>query len=181
MPLITTITPAPTIELAHHRTHEGNHYGTQHIFDIAVGSFRDFLFITPPRSQAEIHLIFEFYTEFKSRLDIYEDVNVINNGTQILSKNYNRYGTAIHLASVYVDPTLVPGEPIAIKKLFSYQRGSLTEPAILGRFERNEEEIILLGQINYLFRVTPDPALPVANIYATSEFNWYDARPSTVS
>jgi hypothetical protein len=181
MPLITSITPSPSIELAHHRIHEGNHYATHHIHDITMPGFVDFLITTPPIAQAETHLIFEFFVEFKSRLDMYEDVGIIDHGIQLKSENYNRIATNLPLTNTYMSPTLAAGEPFANKKIFEDQEGTLLETAHIGESNRNEDEFVLKGSTNYLFRLTPDPASLATSMYTTLEFNWYDARPSTIS
>jgi hypothetical protein len=186
MPLITTITPTPSIDLAHHKTHEGNHYGVHHIHNVAIGSFADFLIISPPMNQAVMHLIFSFRVELKSKLEMYEHIQTISPGTRLKTENYNRISSIIPLGDIYMNPTLVAGEPIATKKIFENLGGTLSDGAEIGVINRNEYEYILEGSTSYLFRVTPDHALltlipPVTTIDIVVEFNWYDARPSTVT
>lgn len=181
MPLITTITPAPSIELAHHRTHEGNHYAIHHTVTIAVGAFKDYLMVTPSISDAAIHLIFESYVECRSTMEMYETVIVTDNGTLLTTINYNRITTTLPLAAIYENPILAAGEPILAKRIFENERGTNTEPGFIGEIGRDEHEFIMKGTTNYLFRITPYALLPPGNIYASTEFNWYDARPSKIS
>jgi hypothetical protein len=186
MPLITTITPTPSVDLAHHKTHEGNHYGVCNICNVAVGSFADFLVISPSMNQAVMHLIFSFRVELKSKLEMYENVETISHGTRLKTENYNRISSLIPLGDICMNPTLVAGEPIATKKIFENLGGTLSDGAEIGVIDRNEREYILKGSTSYLFRVTPDSSLltlvpPVTSIYFVVEFNWYDARPSTVT
>ncbi len=179
-PLITTITPKPSIELAHHRTHEGNHYAIHHTDTIVIGAFKDYLMVTPPISDAGIHLIFESYVERRSTMGMYEAVQVTDNGTLITAINYNRVTTTLPLTDIYEDPILAPGEPILAKKIFENERGTDTLPGNIGEIFRDEHEFIMKGSTRYLFRITPYALLPPGNIYASTEFNWYDARPAKV-
>lgn len=181
MPLITTITPQPSIELAHHRTHEGNHYAIHHTDTIVVGAFKDFLMVTPPLSDAAIHLIFESYVERRSAMEMYEAVQVTNNGTLLTSINYNRVTTTLPLTDIFENPILAAGEPILAKRIFENQRGTNTESGNIGEINRDEHEFIMKGSTNYLFRIIPNALLPVVSIFASTEFNWYDARPSKIS
>lgn len=175
MTLPVSISPKPMVELAHHRIHEGNHFLVHKVsLGINIVSPKYFLIIPPSSAgtdTVEMHLIFEIVTDIGGTLELFEDNTIANNGTALDIINNNRRSTQVSSAEVYEDPN-VTTEGITI---FQERKGTTTSGDELGEFSRDDEEIILHPDKNYLLKFTP--LANGANI--TMELNWYDNRPSS--
>jgi len=177
MTLPAAITPRPTLQLAHHRTHEGNHYAVHKITTgIMIANPKYFLIEPPhadpiPSNTSEIHLIFEvtsYDTGFK--LEMFEDANIAILGTELTAQNYNRIRNQVSLTHIYEDPTINSEGT----KIFEDMAGSTITGGNAGEIDRDEDEFILKTGSDYLFKITP----LVDNLTTATEFNWYDNRPS---
>ena len=175
MTLPVSISPKPMIELAHHRIHEGNHF-LVHQVSLGVNiAFPKYYLIIPPPSAGtdttEMHLIFEVVSQIGGTLILFEDATISANGTALTIINNNRRSSSTSQVNVYEDPT-VTTEGTTI---FSERKGTASTEVELGEFFRDDEEIILHPDKQYLLKFTP--LADGANI--TMELNWYDNRPSS--
>ena len=176
MTLPTLIAPRPSIDISHHRIHEGNHF---FIHRIATGLPivpKYFLIIPPPiqpdGSVIEMHLILEVSTDnVGGTLEFFENPIVSSNGTPVPIINNNRRSTTTSQVFVFEDPTVASDGT----QLFVEIGGTTTTGAELGEFDRNEEELILNPTDIYVLKFTPLAA--GANL--SMELNWYDNRPSS--
>lgn len=179
MTLPVSIVPRPSLELAHHRVHEGNHFFVHRIaLGINVANPKYFLIVPPPTAVApsetlEMHVIFEVVTDIGGTVWLFENATITANGTELTIINNNRRSSTTSLAHIYEDPIVAPlGEGTI---LFEERKGTTTSGDEIGEFERNEEELIFHPDRNYLMKFTP--LANGANI--TTEINWYDNRPSS--
>ena len=175
MTLPVSIVSKPSIDIAHHRIHEGNHF-LVHKVSLALAALvpKHFLIIPPPLqpvgSTVEIHLIFEIDSDVGGTLEFFEGSTVTANGVALDIINNNRRSTSTSLTEVFEDPTVT----VDGTKLFQERIGTATTPIEIGEFDRDDEEIILNPNFLYTLKFTP---LAAANI--TMELNWYDNRPSS--
>lgn len=175
MTIPVSIAAKPTVDIAHHRIHEGNHFIVHKIvLGIPVATPKYFLIIPPPvvpgAMTVEIHIIFEVDSNVGGTLFFFENPTITANGTALPPINNNRRSTTTSLSQVFEDPTVTAdGTP-----LFQEIGGNATTGIDLGEFERNDEEFILNPTAIYILKFTP---LAIADI--TMELNWYDNRPSS--
>lgn len=176
MTIPTSIVSKPTIDITHHRIHEGNHFMVHRIatgIDIVTPKY--FLIIPPPiqpdGTVIEMHIIFEVVTDKGGTLEFFENPTVIDNGAELTIINNNRRSATPSQAQIFEDPIVTnDGVPL------SQQRGGTAAIGItLGEFSRDDEEIILHQADTYILKFTP--LADGANI--TMEINWYDNRPSS--
>lgn len=177
MTLPTTIISSPSIDISHQSIHQGNHFIVHRIATgINIANPKYFLIIPPPlatipSNTIEVHLIFQVDSEPGGMLQFFEDPTVTNNGTVMTIINNNRRSITISLTQVY-ENTTVSNEGTS---LLEDRKGTTTTGAVLGEFERDDEEIILNPSKKYLLKFTP----LTDNTVITFELNWYDNRPST--
>lgn len=174
MTIPTSIVSKPTLDVAHHRIHEGNHFLVHKIATgIIAGTPKYFLIIPPPLQPGsptiEMHIIFEVDSDVGGTLEFFENPTVTGNGIPLPIINNNRRSGSTSLCEVFEDPTVVADGT----QLFQERGGTATTGADLGEFDRDDEEFILNPSFTYILKFTP---LAIANI--TTEINWYDNRPS---
>lgn len=173
MTIPTSIISTPSIDIAHHRIHEGNHF-VVHKVSTGIVAPKYFLIIPPPplivRDIVEMHLIFEIDSDMGGTLEFFEDPIITSNGTALTVINNNRRSSTTSQVEVFEDPIVASDG----NSLFQERKGTVTTEAILGEFERDDEEFILDPTSVYIMKFTPLGA--GANI--TMELNWYDNRPS---
>jgi hypothetical protein len=175
MTVPTTIVSQPSVDIAHHRIHEGNHFTVHKItLAVPVAPPKYFLIIPPPvqpdGSIIEMHLIYEIDSDVGGTLEFFENPTVASNGTPLTIVNNNRRSSTLSLCQVFENP-IVTSDGTSI---FQERLGNTTTPIELGEFERNEEETVLHQVDKYALKFVP---LAVANI--TMELSWYDNRPSS--
>jgi hypothetical protein len=175
MTLPTEVISRPTIDIAHQKIHEGNHFIVHSIATgINIANPKYYLLIPPPfdsTNTIEIHVIFEIDADHGGELYVYEDTTVSANGTEVTIINNNRRSSTQSLTSVYEDPTVTTEGTL----IFSERKGtSAVSDVDLGEFERDDEEMVFNPRMKYLFKFIP--LADGTNI--TFELNWYDNRPS---
>ncbi len=176
MTIPTSIVSKPTLDIAHHRIHEGNHFTVHKISTVTLGTPKYFLIIPPPSppggSIIEIHLIFHIDSDVGGTLEFFENPDIAGNGTQLNIINNNRRSTTTSQAQVFEDPNVTSDGPSI---LFQQRKGSVAiSDVVLGGFDRDDDEFILHQNTNYILKFTP-----LANANITTELNWYDNRPSS--
>jgi hypothetical protein len=178
MTIPTIISPRPSVDIAHHRIHEGNHFIVHRVVTSLPALNPKYFLIIPPPVQPdgtiiEMHLIFEVDSDVGGTLELFESPTIAGNGTPLNVINNNRRSSTISLCQVFEDPIITSDGT----QLFS-ERGGTGGPtpigADLGEFERNDEEFVLHQEDSYILKYVP---LAIANI--TMELNWYDNRPSS--
>ena len=174
MTLPVPIVAMPSLELAHHRVHEGNHFMVHKIYT-GVATTRYFLVIPPPapinpNNTVEMHLIFDIDTEPGGTLQLFEGPTITNNGASLNIINNNRRSSTSSLANVYETPTVTNDGTL----IFEEAGGTIANGAELGEMDRDDEELILHPAKKYLFKFVPYAAATI-----TFELNWYDNRSST--
>lgn len=177
MTLPTNIVSRPAIDIAHHKTHEGNHYSIHRIITgVTVVNPKYILIIPPPVAATpsdtiEIHLLFRVLsTNIGFTLEVFES-SVATGLTALIPINFNRRSATTALINIYEDLTVLTsvGTP-----LFEERVGIATSGGQSGEFDRNEDELILKPGLKYLVRVTP----LADGLNGNVELNWYDNRPS---
>lgn len=178
MTLPTSIIAKPSIDISHHRIHEGNHFIVHKVtLAVPVAPPKYFLIIPPPPQPdgtvIEMHLIFEIAADVGGTLELFENPVVASVGTKpLIIVNNNRRSTTASLCQVFEDP-IITSDGTSI--LFQERKGNaLPGDVSLGEFKRDDEELILHQDDNYILKYVP---LAVANI--TFELNWYDNRPGS--
>ncbi len=175
MPLPILISPKPSVDIAHHRIHEGNHFMV-HKTSIGIAALvPKYFLIIPPHIQPdgsviEIHLIFEVNSDVGGSIEFFENPIVTANGTPITIINNNRRSSTTSLSEIFEDPTVTNDGILLSQERIGTAAGEVT----VGEFERDEEEFVLHPQRTYITKFTP---FAVANI--TTELNWYDNRPNS--
>lgn len=179
MTLPVSIVAKPSVQISHHRIHEGNHF-TMHKINMGIDpAFPKYFLIIPPpldpipSNTVEIHFIFEIdAANFGVTAEFFEGSTA--SGINILPIiNNNRNSTTTALTVVIEDPTVVSEGT----KIFEELIGTTTSGGEGGENIRDEDEIILKVGTNYLIKITPLTPGPNTNI--TTELNWYDQRPSS--
>lgn len=176
MTIPVSIISKPTIDIAHHRIHEGNHFLVHKISTgINIASPKYFLIIPPPVQPGllttEIHIIFEINTDIGGTLEFFENPTVTDNGILLSIINNNRRSSSTSLSQVFEDPIVTSDGT----SLFGERGGTATNGASLGETRRNDEEFILNPSDTYILKFTP--FADGANI--TVQLDWYDNRPSS--
>lgn len=179
MTLPTSIIARPEVDLPHHRIHEGNFFSTHTISTgLLIASPKRFLFVSPsiipPPDTADtvkVHLIFIVSTNLGIKLELFEGTTVLDNGIAIPIIVQNRVSTTPPLGQVFQDPIVLSEGTL----IFSQLVGSITEGGTGGLLNRDEQELVLAIQTNYLLKITP----LVDNTDITTHFKGYDARPSS--
>ena len=175
MTIPTSIVPRPSVQLPHHRIHEGNHF-TIHRITTSLAGIKYFLIIPPPvqvphSATVEIHVIFDIVSDLGVQFEFFEDGTVTANGSPLMPINNNRNSLTTALTQVFEDPTVTSDG----LKLAEERIGSATSGGSTGEEFRDEDEFVLrIGSI-YLIKIIP--LNPPINI--TTEISWYDARPSS--
>lgn len=177
MTLPVPIVSKPSIELAHHRIHEGNHFMVHKMYINVVAATKYFLIIPPPvpanpNDTVEMHLIFEITTEPGGTLQLFEGSTVTINGAPLVINNNNRRSSASSLVSVYDGPTFTNIGTLIFEGASAISGGEI------GETDRNDEEFVLHPAKKYIFKFAPYVVAP-ATITLTFELEWYDNRPST--
>lgn len=176
MTLPLNIVAKPTLEIQHHKIHEGNHFTVHNItLAIPLSSSKYFLIIPPPiqpdGSVIEIHLIFELDSLTSGgTLELFENPTITANGTPLNIFNNNRRSSTTSQTQVFEDPTVTFDNP---PPLF---QGIVSVGGTVGDFNRDEEEFILDESFNYVLKFT-NSTIATANI--NIDLNWYDNRPSS--
>lgn len=178
MTLPVSIISKPSIELAHHKTHEGNHFDIHKIITgVTIANPKYILIIPPPlavnpSNTIEIHVIFEVESiNIGFTLELFENSDATGL-TALIPINLNRRSTTTALTDVYEDLTVLTsvGTPLYEKRV-----GTTTSGGEAGAYWRDEEELIFKPGSKYLIRVTPLADGLNGNI----DLNWYDNRPSS--
>jgi|SRR3989304_6810428 len=177
MTLPTSILSRPSIDIAHHRIHEGNHF-TVHKISTGIVAPKYFLIIPPPVQLGgrtiEMHLIFEVDSDMGGTLEFFESPTITDNGIDLSSiiKNNNRRSSTTSQVTIFENPTVTnDGTP-----LFQQRKGTATTGTELGEFRRSDEEFVLNPSDKYILKFTP---LGITGANITVELNWYDNRPSS--
>lgn len=176
MTLPLNIVPKPTLELSHHKIHEGNHF-TVHKITTAPGPGPKYFLIIPPPVQPdgsviEIHIIFEIdliTAGVGGTLEFFENPTIAGPGATLNTVNNNRRSATISQVQVFEDPAVTFDNP---PSLFE---GKISGPGAVGEFSRNEEEFVLNELFNYVLKLTPTAFPSEMNL----DLNWYDNRPSS--
>lgn len=180
MTLPVSIVPRPTLQLSHHRIHEGNHFNIHKITtDLNLTITKYFLIIPPtiqipPSATVEIHLTFEIVTDTGLQFEFFEDA-AASNGSQIMPVNNNRNSPTSALTQVFEDPIVTSdGTKLAEERI-----GTATSGGTIGEADRDEDEFILKIGSMYLIKITALFPLGPQSTNITAELDWYDARPSS--
>jgi len=108
MTVPVSIVARPSLDIAHHRIHEGNHF-VIHRITKALTTVKYFLMIPPsgnPSITTQIHIIFEVLSDGGMTLELFEGGTVSSNGTQLLPRNSNRNSTTPAFMTVLENPTV---------------------------------------------------------------------------
>ena len=176
MTVPTSIIARPSVDIAHHRIHEGNHFVVHRVvLGVPVAPPKYFMIIPPPPqpngSIIEMHLIFEIDSDVGGTLEFFENPTATIVGAIPLDIiNNNRRSSTTSQSQVFENPTVTSDGTL----LFQERLGNTTTGADFGEFERNDEEFVLHQVDTYILKFVP---LAIANI--TMELNWYDNRPSS--
>lgn len=181
MTVPTSIVARPSVDIAHHRIHEGNHFIVHKItIGVPAAPPKYFLIIPPPPQPngtiVEMHLLFELYSTTGGTLEFFENPTATIVGASPLTiVNNNRRSSTLSLCQVFENPTVTSDGTL----LFQERKGIAGTEVELGEFERNEEEIVLHQLDTYLLKFVPIVSVPIPTADITMELNWYDNRPSS--
>jgi hypothetical protein len=177
MTLPVSIVAKPSVDLPHHRIHEGNHFTVHKVtIGVPIAPPKYFLIIPPPPqadgSIIEMHLLFYIYSTDGATLEFFENPTVTNPGTSLGTYiiNKNRRSSTTSLCQVFEDPAITNDGTL----LFQERKGKPGIETELGEVERDEEEMVLHQVDTYILKFVPFAAADI-----TLELNWYDNRPSS--
>lgn len=179
MTLPTSIVARPSIDIAHQRIHEGNHFAIHKIVTGIVTPTKYFLIIPPPPlvvgEIVEMHIAFQVYSDIGGTLQFFENPIITSNGTALTIINNNRRSSTTSEVNIFEDPIVTSDGTL----LFEERRGTITtNDIIIGEFERDEEEFVLDPISMYILKYIP-LTIPLGGVNITMEINWYDNRPSS--
>lgn len=161
------------IDYSHHQIHEGNHFYAAHTFTGRASGTAgqiDLLIVTQDNANWH-HMFFNFSANRRFDVFINETGTVAATGTNDLdtwNSNRNRSsGTNLRIWFTGVNATAGAGRYIFFQDAGASGRGPV--PGIGGAI-RNDYEIVLQQNSNYLVRLTPHEPSCTMNIY----WHWYE-------
>jgi hypothetical protein len=178
MTLPLNIVPKPTLEIQHHKIHEGNHFTVHTTTSVPASTSKYFLIIPPPiqpdGSIIEIHIIFEVdvLAGVIGKLEFFENPTITGNGTPLNIINNNRRSPTLSQAQVFEDPTVTFDNPPPL-----FTANTPGTGGVVGDFNRDEEEFLLNENFNYVLKFTNTDLANPTDI--NLDLNWYDNRPSS--
>ena len=151
MTIPTPIVARPTVNLSHHRIHEGRYFGLYTIVaGLPAGIPKYYFGTSPPISIAIAHLISIATVDPGVTFEFFEGA-VASGGTQLFSINQDRNNPVLATGSFFEDPTVTSeGTRLYIERI-----GTATAGGEGGFKDRDEDEIITAPSTNYLFKITP--------------------------
>jgi len=138
------------IGLLHNKVHEGklflySHYDTN--VDIADPKY--YLFKT--HANYAIHMTGIFKSSKSGLIEFFHTPTITDNGTQLISLNYNGESSNTFNGTTYYDPTITVDGSIIFTDLIG-----ANEDKKLGGGANPEDEFVLKHGMNYIIKFTPD-------------------------
>jgi hypothetical protein len=138
-----------TMDISHHKIHEGNHYFVKGYVEFGATDSIDFVMTTPATGQ--IHLLFQIEGTGETLVQVYENTAHSDDGTPVTVYNNNRQSSNTTSATVQSDPTVTGVGTLLASALF----GVASNPSkTFGGDTRRDDELILKQSEDYLFRIT---------------------------
>lgn len=151
MTLPTSIVARPTVNITHHRIHEGRMFALSTIATNLFAGVPKYYFGTaPPAEMAIAHVIFVITVNPGATFELFEDA-IASGGTQLFSVNQDRGSPVLAAGTFFEDPTIISeGTRIYVERI-----GTATTGGIGGPNNRDEDEIITKSSAGYLLKITP--------------------------
>lgn len=151
MTLPDSIVANPSVDLPHHRIHEGRMFILTTIAQNLPANIPKFYFGTsPPIQIATAHVIFIISVTPGAIFELFEGASA-SGGKQLFSVNNDRNNPVLATGTFFEDP-IVTNEGT---KLWEEIIGSATTGDVGGPKDREEDEIITKSSTNYLLKITP--------------------------
>ena len=152
MTLPTSIIAGPSVELSHHRIHEGRMFIlTTTATGLPAGVPKYYFGTSPPIQIATAHVIFIISVSPGAIFELFEG-SVASGGKQLFSVNNDRNNPELAGGSFFEDP-IVTSE--GTTKLWEEIIGSATTGGVGGPKDRDEDEIVTASETNYLLKISP--------------------------
>jgi len=155
-----------TIDFAHEKVHDGEHYFIRNFTDIPNGGDFEIHLMTSEMDVEDIHMIIQVENNVETIYTLLENVTIIENGTRLNYFNRNRNSGDDNCVDLFFDPTYSDGEVIAENKLGSGKK--------FGGQERDANELILLRNTSYVLLIenNADGAVDTVNYV----LDWYEDK-----
>jgi hypothetical protein len=127
-----------SIDFAHQKIHEGEHFFTGDYSILGNGEVYDILYVTPNSTNFS-HVIFEIETQSESMFEYYEGVTTSNDGTPLVIFNRNRNSDNSPSLVFYHNPIVVDNGTLLGRGIFG--NGKQTGGGIRDSNEINKEAI----------------------------------------
>jgi len=170
-----------TIDYAHHEVHSGSHYFAGYSAALTSGDVIT-VGITTPNTTKWDHLLLGFNSADEAYFELLEDVTSFSGGAAIIAYNNNRNkqienpsGTVLiagHTGTNLITPT---GGTVIYAEYYG-EAGATPSRSGAGGGNRNDNELILKQNTNYLLRIT-DTSASGNNSSITLE--WYEHTDKT--
>lgn len=168
MTLPVSIVSRPTVDLSHHRIHEGRMFILTTTAQNLPANIPKYYFGTsPPIQISSAHVIFIITVNPGAVFELFEGA-VASGGTQLFSVNNDRNDPVLATGTFFEDP-VVTSE--GTTKLWEEIIGSPTVGGTGGPLYRDEDEIVTASAKNYLLKITP--LSPLNNTNLTVEIPAY--------
>jgi len=135
-----------TVELEHHKIHEGKHYTCQ-VYDEDVDKASDkYLLVRSPNSTTRIHFTFNSVSALAGTIFFYEDPATSSTGTLLTTYNNDRNSTSLASLEIFEDPGVISdGTNILVNIMAADAKKS-------GGATKRGDEFILKQNTDYLIR-----------------------------
>jgi len=140
-----------SIDIAHHKVHEGNHYFVGDTDTINAAATK-YWHIAAPDTAKRIHFVMEVMTSNSGLLEFYVQPTLTGNGTGLTCFNSDGNSSNTTTLLIYKDPT-VTGDGTLIAP---YAIGSNGGANKFGGQIRSGAEVILKQNYHYLAKFTAD-------------------------
>ncbi len=151
MTLATSIVARPSVDLPHHRIHEGRMFILATTAQNLPANIPKYYFGTSPPAQiVTAHVIFIITVNPGATFELFEGA-VASGGTQLFSVNNDRNNPVLAQGTFFEDPMVT----LEGTKLWEEIIGSSTKGGTGGPLNRDEDEIVTASATNYLLKITP--------------------------
>lgn len=141
-----------SIDLAHYKVHEGEHYTvSDHDADVDIAGPKYWHIITPG-SNIKLHAKIALLSDQAGLVEFFENPTVTNNGTILPSYNNDRNSIRATSGTFYYDPT-VSSDGTRIDTSWI---GAYNQKTRVGGDTRRQAELILKQNESYLLKFTPE-------------------------
>ncbi len=158
------------IDYTHNKIHCGKKYFIENVVNITGSGTKNFLIRTHPSTDYLPHFTYQAKVGAAAEIELWENVTVDDNGTEITVLNRNRRVQALNLAQTVITENPVNSNLASATRIqYDYSPGGGNLK--LGNGIRNEEEIILKENTLYLIRIKN---LDTTTNRIGYSFDWYE-------